>query len=244
MSTNKSSSLTIGSDGASADPSALGSGVRSLIESAFQRLRADIVCGRLAAGTRLGIEELKAHYGVSGGTLREALSLLVSDGLVRAQAQRGFQVAPMSLHDIEDLSSTRILLECEALRQSVEHGDADWQARVAKSHQRLSQLDQLATSDPARYFDEWEPCNREFHRALISACPSLWIGRFLSVLYLQMERYRRLTSMHSPPTRNVHDEHQALLDSALARDGDRCAELLRTHIESSTAVVRQFGLLR
>jgi GntR family carbon starvation induced transcriptional regulator len=242
MISNVSNGLDVGSYRFQADPSA--SGVRSLIEAASQRLRADIVCGRLAAGARLGIEELKSHYGVSGGTVREALSLLVADGLVQAQAQRGFKVSPMSLRDVEDLASTRILLECEALRQSVEHGDADWQARVARSHQRLCRLDQLAASDPVRYFEEWEPCNRDFHQALISACPSTWIGRFLSILYLQMERYRRLTSMHSPPTRDVQAEHQALVDSALARDGDRCAELLRAHIESSTAVVRQFGLLR
>ncbi|MFZ3123704.1 MAG: GntR family transcriptional regulator, partial [Acidovorax sp.] len=65
-------SLTMGGDKSSADASVPGANMRSLIESAFHRLRADIVEGRLAAGARLAIEDLKSRYGVSGGTLREA----------------------------------------------------------------------------------------------------------------------------------------------------------------------------
>lgn len=115
----------MGGDKSFADAPVPGASVRSLIESAFHRLRADIVEGRLAAGARLAIEDLKIRYGVSGGTLREALSLLVADGLVQTRAQRGFNVTPMSLSDMLDLASTRCTLECEALRQSVLHGDAE-----------------------------------------------------------------------------------------------------------------------
>lgn len=244
MNTRASNSLTMGGDKSLADAPVPGANVRSLIESAFQRLRADIVEGRLAAGARLAIEDLKSRYGVSGGTLREALSLLVADGLVQTQAQRGFHVTPMSLDDMRDLATTRIALECEALRQSVLNGDAEWETRVVSSFYRLSLIEDRTMRDPVHLFNEWERDNRDFHEALISACPSVWTRRFLSILYLQMERYRRLTAVHSPPARNVHEEHQALRDSALARDAERCAALLRAHIESSISVVRQFGLLR
>lgn len=217
---------------------------RSLIEATFQRLRADIVEGRLPAGSRLAIEDLKSRYEVSGGTVREALSLLVAENLVQAQAQRGFHVTPMSLHDMQDLAATRVALECEALRQSVLNGDAEWEARVVSAFHRLSLLDERVMRDPVHLFNRWEPVNRDFHEALISACPSVWTRRFLSILYVQMERYRRLTAMHNPPARNVHEEHQALRDNALARNAERCTALLRAHIESSISVVQQFGLLR
>lgn len=217
---------------------------RSLIEHTFQRLRADIVEGRLPAGSRLAIEDLKSRYEVSGGTVREALSLLVADNLVQAQAQRGFHVTPMSLHDMQDLAATRIALECEALRQSVLNGDVEWEARVVSAFHRLSLIEERTMRDPVHLFNQWEPVNRDFHQALISACPSVWTRRFLSILYVQMERYRRLTSRHNQPARNVHEEHRALRDSALARDADGCMALLRKHIESSISVVQQLGLLR
>jgi DNA-binding GntR family transcriptional regulator len=244
MNARTPNSLTLGGDKSSAEASVPGANMRSLIESAFHRLRADIVEGRLAAGARLAIEDLKTRYGVSGGTLREALSLLVADGLVQTQAQRGFHVTPMSLGDMLDLANTRSALECEALRQSVLNGDAEWEARVVSSYHRLSLFDERITRDPVHLFNEWERVNRDFHAALISACSSVWTRRFLSILYLQIERYHRLTAMHNPPARNVHEEHQALRDSALARDAERCTALLRAHIESSISVVRQFGLLR
>lgn len=229
--------VSIGDASASIPPA------RSLIESAFHRLRADIIEGRHVPGAKLAIDDLKSRYGVSGGTVREALSLLVSDGLVQTQAQRGFHVAPMSLVDMQDLTSTRIMLECEALRQSVRHGDVEWEARVVSSFHRLSLVEERTMRDPENLFNVWERDNRLFHEALISACPSGWIRRFLSILYLQMERYRRLTAVHNPTARDIHAEHRQLRDSALARDADRAAALLREHIESSIGVVRQFSLL-
>ena len=244
MNARTPNSQTMGGDKSFGDASpAPGASVRSLIEATFQRLRADIVEGRLAAGSRLAIEDLKSRYEVSGGTVREALSLLVANNLVQTQAQRGFHVTPMSLDDMRDLATTRIALECEALRQSVLNGDAEWEARVVSSYHRLSLLDERTMRDPVHLFNQWEQANRDFHEALISGCSSAWTQRFLSILYLQMERYRRLTAMHNQPARNVHEEHLALRDSVLARDVERCTQLLRAHIESSILVVRQFGLL-
>src|SRR5690606_24731038 len=92
---------------------------KTLVGTAYRSLRRDIIEGRLAPGSKLRVEHLKDSYGVGAGTLREALALLVSDALVVAQDQRGFHVKPMSMADFHDITQTRILLECEALRQSM-----------------------------------------------------------------------------------------------------------------------------
>jgi hypothetical protein len=55
--------------------------------------------------------------------LREALSRLVVSGLVWAEGQRGFRVAPASIEDIQDISDVRTNVECLAFRQSIERGD-------------------------------------------------------------------------------------------------------------------------
>ncbi len=220
-----------------------GSAARSLIESTVHRLRRDILEGHLASGSRLAVAHLKDSYEVSGGTMREALSLLVSEGLAHAEAQRGFRVAPMSLADMEDLTRTRVLIECETLRQSVRLGGDQWSSEVTSTFDRLSRIHPRAVKNPDVWFERWEHCNRNFHEALLSACPSPWSRRFRAVLYLHMERYRRLTAHHPSPTRDVHAEHQALLNAALARDEALCASLLKSHIEASLEAVRQRGLL-
>lgn len=217
---------------------------RSLIESVMHRLRCEIVQGVLSAGSRLLIDDLQRRFDVSGGTVREALSLLVSGGLVHAKTQRGFFVAPMSLQDLEGLTRTRIALECESVRESVKCGGSEWESNLVAAYSELTRSDEHVMRNPDDEFDRWEIANRNFHRSLISACSSDWTYRFLAVLNIHLERYRRLTSTHTLPERNVHAEHELIFQSALARDAEQCSLLLRQHIESSVSVVRQFALLR
>lgn len=203
---------------------------KTLVESAYRDLRRDIIEGRLAPGTKLRVEHLKDSYGVGAGTLREALSLLVADALVVSQGQRGFRVAPMSLKDFEDVTRVRVMLECEALRQSIEQGDDAWEADVLAAFHRLTKAEEKRIAAPAD-LDEWEERNRIFHEMLIAACPSPWIKHFLALLYQQAERYRRLSLFLQPIPRDVHGEHASLLKSVLARDAEQACALLGEHIQ-------------
>lgn len=217
---------------------------RSLIESAYRSLRRDIVGGRHAPGSRLRVEHLKDDYQVSAGTLREALALLVSDSLVVSRAQRGFRVAPMSLADIEDLTRTRTLLECAAVRDSISLGGADWEARVVGAYDKLSRAEERLAVDPAGTFDEWEDRNRAFHDALTSACPSRWIRHFQSLLYQQALRYRRLSALSVVVPASVHEEHRAIFEAVIARDVDRADTITAQHIGFSLTVIRERGVLK
>jgi len=81
----------------------------------LRRMREDILCCVLKPDQRLRFGELRQRYGTSVGTLREALSHLVSEGLARTEAGRGFTVAPISLADFLDLSELRVWLETTTL---------------------------------------------------------------------------------------------------------------------------------
>lgn len=206
---------------------------RTLVGSAYLGLRRDIINGLLAPGEKLRVEHLKTVYGVGAGTLREALTLLVSDALVVAEGQRGFYVKPMSMADFYDITQMRILLECQALRQAIECGDDAWEGSVVAAFHRLSRAEKRLDDDNGAGFEEWEERNRDFHRALISACGSAWLHRFLDILYRQAERYRRLSIERKPIPRDVHAEHQSILDATLAHDADRACTLLTAHIRTT-----------
>src|SRR5712672_2028195 len=77
-------------------------------EGVYQHLRADILACRLRPGVKLQINLLAEDLGVSLSGVREALSKLSAEGLVVAEPQRGFRVAPVSLEDLGDLTMTRI----------------------------------------------------------------------------------------------------------------------------------------
>ncbi|VVD94431.1 transcriptional regulator [Pandoraea aquatica] len=214
----------------------------TLAQSAYMRLRSDIVEGHLAPGEKLRVEHLKDRYEVGAGTLREALALLVADALVVQHGHRGFRVTPISLADFIDITETRVQLETEALRQSVALGDDAWEADLTSAFHLLSLAEERLGKDGEQdvgQFAQWEARNRAFHEVLIRACPSRWLHHFLAILYRQSERYRRLSITHRPVPRDVHEEHQAIFDACLARDADRAATLLAAHIRKTLEAVRE-----
>src|SRR5438874_13614820 len=92
----------------------------TLTEELHHRIRQDIILGTLQPASKLKLEHLSKIYGASVNTLRETLSRLAADGLVVAEGQRGFAVLPVSMEDLRDITQMRQLLECHALRQSIE----------------------------------------------------------------------------------------------------------------------------
>jgi DNA-binding GntR family transcriptional regulator len=202
---------------------------KTLVEMAYRKLRRDIIEGRLSPGEKLRVEHLKEGYGVGAGTLREALSLLMSDALVVSEGQRGFCVAPVSVEDFADITKARVMLECEALRQSIALGDEAWEADLLAAFHRLSKAEEKLVDEGGR--EEWEERNRIFHEVLIAACPSRWIKHFLAILYHQAERYRRIALYNRPIPRDVHREHEDLLRATMDRNVDLATAILAEHIE-------------
>ena len=110
-------------------------------ETAYRRIRLDIVFGRLSPGEKLRLDRISETYGVSISTLRELLNRLCSEGLAVAEGQRGFEVAPVSAVDFREVAAMRQLLECHALEQSFQQGDLDWEGRVVATHHKLSVME-------------------------------------------------------------------------------------------------------
>jgi DNA-binding GntR family transcriptional regulator len=218
---------------ATADPAAFDEdgGSRTLIERAYSQLRDDIVEGRLAADEKLRVEHLKSHYGVGAGTLREAITRLVSDALVVAEGQRGFRVAPIAIEDLEDITRLRIHIEIDALRQSIRHGDADWRAQLQLAFDDLSAVEQPIRAENRR---RWEACNGRFHEALIGANSSPWTLKILRLLARHGERYRRCAIVLPDSGRDVHVEHLEIFQLAMAGNEIRAALALEAHIRATT----------
>jgi GntR family transcriptional regulator, carbon starvation induced regulator len=196
---------------------------RTLVAEAYEKLRSDIVEGRLKAGEKLRTEHLKDIYQVGAATLREALGLLIADTLVVSQQQRGFRVAPMSVADFEDITETRAMLEAHAVRLSIQRGDDAWEAELSGAFHLLTRADERL---------------RRAEIELIASCGSRWTRHFLSILYRQSERYRRLALVNASPERDVHQEHQAIFEAAMNREVELAGTLIEQHIRMTLGVVR------
>jgi GntR family carbon starvation induced transcriptional regulator len=200
---------------------------RTLAEHAYAVLREDIQAGRLAPGAKLRTSVLKERFGVSQGTIREALTRLVGDALVTLEGQRGFRVSPVSATDLHDLIGLRKLVEGEGLARSIRLGDDAWEGSVAGAFHELQRIESrlagaIGAGDEAAIAATstgWEEINARFHLAVISACGSPRLLKLYGDLYDQTARYRTISFRHHGNTlRSVDDEHRAIFEAVLSRD--------------------------
>jgi GntR family carbon starvation induced transcriptional regulator len=209
-------------------------GAAPTLESVVRRkLRSDILCCALRPNDKLRVAELSFRYDAAGTTVREALSRLVSEGLVTSEENMGFRVAPVSLDDFRDLMSTRKLIEAATFRLSIQNGDDAWEAEIVGRHHRLSRV------TPGRdNFLEWEVPHRAFHHALLSACGNSMLLNLAGHLYDLGQRYRALMLDLDPNGgRDLIAEHRALMDAALARSVDTGPDLLCSHLDFTFQVI-------
>ena len=209
------------------------SGYRTLIERTYGQLREDILDGKLIPGEKLLVEHLKSRYDVGAGTVREALSRLVSEAMVVAEGQRGFTVAPVSVEDLLDVTNVRVAIETDALRASVRNGDEFWRNRLRIAFEKVTDVELPLKDEAVRL---WEQANMEFHGALLSACGSPWALRMVHQLTQHAERYRRFSiGLHDG--RDVHSEHQQIFDAAMAGQDARAALALESHIRATPEMI-------
>jgi len=209
----------------------------------YRELRHAIISCNLRPNERLRFDALRTEYGAGIGTLREALSHLVSDGLVRKEVGRGFRVAPVSLSDLMDITEWRVEFEVRAVIESIRKGDDDWEAEIVTAFHLLS-LAGLPKYDapPLEWFKYGEKHIR-FHNALVASCGSPWLLHFRSSLLGQSQRYQALAISPyitvEPKVYRNDEEHRTILDVVLARDEKRASELIEAHIRRTSSVVEE-----
>jgi GntR family transcriptional regulator, carbon starvation induced regulator len=218
--------------------------VPPLSQQAVHILRQQILYGEIPPGQKLRVEVLQREHGLSSSPLREALSRLVAEGLVVADDHRGFRAAPMSAADLDDITNLRLVVEPAALAQSVANGDDAWEAGIVAAFHRLERIRARIAQGEVPFNAEWTERHKEFHAALIAAAGSPRLLAICSGLFDESERYRRFSAATTNRTlvRDTSAEHRRLMDSALARDGERAVTLLRKHI--SLTAKRTFELLQ
>ena len=209
--------------------------VRSLTTAVLLQLRSEILSCRLKPGEKLLIAGLAKRLGVSLSAIREALSRLAAEGLVRAEDQRGFSVSPVSIEDLRDITRTRVDLEGMALRRAIALGDARWEESVRAAHEQLAATPLPPRGEPGLQFERWRTLHQRFHLALVSACGSEWLLRFRRILFEQSERYRFLA--YSVRPRDIPDEHRTIMQATLDRDVEAAVKALGDHLTLTADII-------
>lgn len=202
-------------------------------DSAYRRIRTDLIFGKLEPGQKLKLEKVSAAYGTSVSTLRETLNRLGSEGFVVAEGQRGFEVAPISAIEFQQIAELRELLEDHAIEESFKAGDLDWEASVVSAHHKLAVMERSMLAGNKSDAETWKQCDWQFHRALISACGSKVLLDAHAAVYDKYLRYQMLAVVFRGEIAAI--EHKELMDAALRRDAKAACKVLHTHIHDCVA---------
>lgn len=196
-------------------------------EKAYAYLRENVLTDPELQGRFLNEQELAADIGVSRTPVREALLLLVSDGLVELIPQRGAYVPAVTGREISELMELRGILESYAARLVIAEGLVP----AEQMRDTLQQQAQIPNNDDPEDAREFIRLDTLFHQQLIDAAGNELISRTYSKLHVRQILVGVSALFRTGGRRQaVCTEHQDILDALVAGDAARAQEAIDHHL--------------
>lgn len=194
--------------------------------SIYERLRDDIIHGRLKANERLKVAELASRMGTSTNPVREALQQLRGEGFVIMEPNRGARVRPIDEEFVRDICEIEVLIEPALTRWFVgiaTIGDIGDLERVQAEIEALNYADEEKHSDLDLQFHRLM-YDRHYNRHAVD----LWI-RHRQILGAIGRGFPTSLSRQA----NVIGEHRQLIDCIKVQDAEGAARVIGQHVEGS-----------
>ncbi|MGH6799627.1 MAG: GntR family transcriptional regulator [Roseiarcus sp.] len=206
-------------------PPAHGATVAFIVE----RLREDILAGRLEPGSRLIEGDLTARFAVSRGPVREGLRRLSADGLIEHRPHRGAVVRRLTEREIRELFSIRIEMEALAARLAAAADVPDRRARFAAS---IEPIHSDAPRNPCDYLKE----NAAFHDAVMALADNLELRDLAARLQLPLIMAQVGETLTPPVLEASVREHRLIAKAIVERDPGAASARMREHLERAAAL--------
>lgn len=197
-------------------------------EKAYAYLRENILIDPERQGQFLNEQELAADIGVSRTPVREALLLLVSDGLVELIPQRGAYVPQVTGREISELMELRGVLERHAADLVIRNHTIPGE-QMQNTLNLQAALSDTAVPEDAREFIRLDTL---FHQQLIDAAGNELISRTYSKLHVRQVLVGVSALFRASRRREqVCAEHQGILDALMLGDTAEAQRKIDHHLE-------------
>lgn len=198
----------------------------NLADQVYDELRSRVLTRQHPPGSKLSLHVLAGELGVSRSPVHQALTRLVSEGLLSVKARRGYFVTPVTAHVLADGYDVRLALELHAAEAASGRLDpADVQAFESL----------LGATEEAISHEQWDSANAAFHEFQIDLAGNALLSRFyreLSVnLMMQVIRGGRVEG-HA----NLVTEHRRIVQAFVEGDLEAARRAIREHIETGRRI--------
>lgn len=205
--------------------------IRNLSDQLVEYVRNEILSGAVPVDVPIRQDLLASQLGVSKIPLREALTRLEQEGLLRSQANRGFFVRALSAQEAEEVFALRQKLEPGIVARAAARASAEEQAAAVAAFEQVDEV--------TRFPEKVGAANRNFHLALIRPSGQPLTAGILERLHVLSERYVRKRLEARAHVDRAAEEHRAIMDAWLTRDEKKVAALTRNHISITLRHLRR-----
>ena len=189
----------------------------------FEALRKAIINGDLKVGEALRQDEIASLFNISRIPVREALSRLEEQGLVRTQRYKGAVVSGLSAEEATEIFDLRLLVEPEIIRRAVPLMSKEVLERARAHCSAFSQ-----STDPM----SWGDLNRAFHSELYNASKLKFHLEVIDNAMNRIDRYLRAQLVLSNGMDQANSEHLGIIEACAAGDAEEAARLTAAHIKA------------
>jgi DNA-binding GntR family transcriptional regulator len=204
--------------------------VASFADRAYYAIRDLIVTLELPPGAVVKEPDLTARLGIGRTPVREALRRLAQERLIEVYPRRGMFVTTVDVRDLARLCEVRLALEPEAARLAAERAT---QADLDEMTALLAELDGPRRRDHRALID----LDERIHRAIYHASHNPFLVETLEEYYAHALRIWMVALARTDLGAAVGDHH-GVLEAVVSGNGARSARLMREHVESFEAAVR------
>ncbi|KMS75205.1 GntR family transcriptional regulator [Streptomyces viridochromogenes] len=211
----------------------------SLTDEAIEKIKTMILNGELAPGSRLPTEEdLAEQFGLSRGTLREAVRALTAMRILVVRRGSGMYVSSLEPHLLlenlsfaADVSQGRTALQLLQVRRMLEPAATGAAATMlgAKDLRALRRI--LDRGRAATTVEEFVVHDTAFHLRIVEAVGNPVLSTLLQALSSRTQRVRILRGSHVERSLDsAHQDHEEILRALEARDALLAASAAAVHI--------------
>lgn len=197
-----------------------------LKHQAYEFIKNNIITCNYAPGTIINEELIREQINASRTPIRDALSRLEQEGLVKILPKKGVLVTSITLTELNTLYETRFLLEPYAIQK---YGSTIPQEIYLAYYKKYDAF--LKHPDQPYSFSEMDG---NFHHMLIEATNNFYFINMYSTIESQISRTRFLTgNLSNNRLRQTIEEHMAIIQATLKNDWQSASEAMLFHLQQS-----------
>jgi len=203
-------------------------------EIIYEALKENIITGKYKPKQRLILSEIARDFGTSEIPVREALRLLISEGLLKNVPHVGAAVTDLNIEELEEIYVVRTVLEGLATRLASRNISEKELELLKKNNNRMEKA--VASQEYGKIIS----LNREFHRIIYAACKNRYLYKSIFEFWDLSYRIPGVFALIPGIAPLSLSEHRDILKALKDGDGRRAEELISNHKENLLSALRDY----